>query len=113
MLVDYDCEERKFFVLTKSYETVTIPYYLLDKDHKGELFNEDSSDYDYKILYKKNYKENDIYQVIDGGLEKRIGWIFPVSSIISTSHDFANNPHYCRYAFLAHIFLLQNEISEQ
>lgn len=63
MLVDYDCEERKFFVLTKSYETVTIPYYLLDKDHKGELFNEDSSDYDYKILYKKNYKENDIYQV--------------------------------------------------
>ena len=113
MLVDYDSKERKFFVLTKSYETVTIPYPLLDKDHKGQLFNEDSSDYDYKILYKKNYKENDIYQVIDGGLEKRIGWIFPISSIISTSHDFANNPHYCRYAFLAHIFLLQNEISDQ
>lgn len=113
MLVDYDSKERKFFVLTKSYETVTISYPLLDKDHKGQLFNEDSSDYDYKILYKKNYKENDIYQVIDGGLEKRIGWIFPISSIISTSHDFANNPHYCRYAFLAHIFLLQNEISDQ
>lgn len=46
-------------------------------------------------------------------MDKRIGWIFPISSIVSTSHDYADNPHYCRYALVAHMLLLRNEIAEQ
>lgn len=46
-------------------------------------------------------------------MDKRIGWIFPISSIVSISHDYADNPHYCRYALVAHMLLLRNEIAEQ
>ena len=113
MLVDYNSESRIFFVVTDSYETVNVPYLLLDRDKKGDVFNENPDSYGYKIFYKRNYKENDIFQVIESDLDKRIGWIFPISSIVSTSHDYADNPHYCRYALVAHMLLLRNEIAEQ
>ena len=32
MLVDYNSESRIFFVVTDSYETVNVPYLLLDRD---------------------------------------------------------------------------------
>lgn len=113
MLVDYNDENRIFFVITDSYETIKVPYLLLDRDNKGDLFNENPDNYGYKIFYKNNYKENDIFQVIESNLGKRIGWIFPISSIVSTSHDYADNPHYCRYALVAHMLLLRNEIVEK
>ena len=113
MLVDYNSESRIFFVVTDSYETVNVPYLLLDRDKKGDVFNENPDSYGYKIFYKRNYKENDIFQVIESDLDKRIGWIFPISSIVSISHDYADNPHYCRYALVAHMLLLRNEIAEQ
>lgn len=114
MLVDYDYKSHAFHVLTKkTYEIIEIKYPLQDKDNKGNQFKENVDEYDYKIFYKKDFKENEIYQIIENNIGKRIGWIFPISSIISTSHDFADNSHYCRYAFLAYMLLLQNEISDQ
>ena len=83
MLVDYNSESRIFFVVTDSYETVNVPYLLLDRDKKGDVFNENPDSYGYKIFYKRNYKENDIFQVIESDLDNRIGWIFPISSIVS------------------------------
>lgn len=65
MLVDYNSESRIFFVVTDSYETVNVPYLLLDRDKKGDVFNENPDSYGYKIFYKRNYKENDIFQVIE------------------------------------------------
>lgn len=76
MLVDYNSESRIFFVVTDSYETVNVPYLLLDRDKKEDVFNENPDSYGYKIFYKRNYKENDIFQVIESDLDKRIGWIF-------------------------------------
>lgn len=113
MLVEYNREDQIFYVLTDSYEAVNVPYLLLDRDKKGDIFNENPDNYGYKIFYKINYKENDIFQVIESNLGNRIGWIFPISSIVSTSHDYADNPHYCRYALLAHMLLLRNEIAEK
>lgn len=113
MHVDYDRTRHAFVVRANiSTETIDIPFPLLDQDNNGIVFEDNPKDYDYKIFYKKDYKENDIFQVVEKSLKKRIGWIFPISSIISTSHDFVNNPHYCRYAFLAYMLLLQNEINE-
>ncbi|MDR2036522.1 MAG: hypothetical protein LBQ60_01220 [Bacteroidales bacterium] len=112
-LVDYDDATHSFVVMNNQSagEFVNIPYCLQDKDHKGVLFNEKSDNYGYKIFYKKNFVENDIFLVIEKDLKSRIGWLFPASSIISDSHDYATNPHYCRYAFIAHFLLIHYEIS--
>lgn len=113
-IVDYDVKTHSFAVINScSDEIVYIPYCLLDKDHKGELFKDNPNNYGYKIFFKKDFVENDIFQVIEGGMNSRIGWLFPASSIISNAHDYAANPHYCRYAFIAYYLLLSNEISEK
>lgn len=111
-IVDYDTKKHSFAVLNDTYDLINIPYLLLDKDNNDIFFNEKPEDYGFKIFYKKNFTENQIYQVIEKEINQRIGWLFPISSIISTSHDYARNHHYCRYAYIAHILLIQNVISE-
>jgi hypothetical protein len=89
------------------YEGIsTITFKLNDRDAKGDVFKDELKDYGCIFLHRSDYKENDIYQVYEKNSDSRIGWIFPVNSIISNAHDFANNPHYCRYAFVAHKILI-------
>lgn len=112
-LIDYNEKKHCFLVLnSETSEIIDIPYYLRDIDSKEVLFKENPEDYEFRIFHKKNFKENEIYQVLEKSINERIGWIFPISSIVSTSHDYTNNPHYCRYAFVAHMLLILYEISE-
>ena len=53
------------------------------------------------LLAKKDLLENDIYQVYDKGRDKRIGWCFPIQALNSTDHDYAENEHFLRYAYIA------------
>lgn len=60
------------------------------------------------LLAKRDVKENEITTVIDGSRDnRRIGWCIPVNALDSNEHDFASNPHFQRYAFMAIIELFQ------
>lgn len=81
---------------------LTFKYVLTPhKDYQPE-------DYTLYILYKSKFSENDIFQVYERDLNKRIGWIFPLQSLLSTSHDYAENVHFLKYAFVAFQKLLTN-----
>lgn len=68
-------------------------------------------DFDIYYLLKKDVLENDIYQVYDRALDKRIGWIFPVVALDSSEHTYASNEHFTRYANVA-IRKLFNEVQQ-
>lgn len=60
------------------------------------------------------YKEDNIFQVI---VEKkhigRIGWIFPIQSLLSDIHTHATNEHFLKYAFVSFYKLLRGEYFEE
>ena len=69
---------------------------------------------DYKLfLFENKYlnAENNIFQIYASS-DKRIGWIFPITSIESTDHDFNDNTHYNKYRYVAfNLLLLANNQS--
>jgi hypothetical protein len=65
-------------------------------------------DFTLYILYKRKFSENDIFQVYERELNNRIGWIFPLQSLLSNKHEYAENVHFLRYAFVAFQKLLTN-----
>ncbi|MEK3883648.1 hypothetical protein [Paenibacillus sp. PL2-23] len=58
-------------------------------------------DYTVYIFYNKDYIENNIFQVFESDINKRIGWIFPIQALVSLEHDFSDNIHFLKYAFIA------------
>ena len=62
-----------------------------------------SENYHYQILplVKKDLKESDICEVLDAKSRERIGWIMPANALSSKEHDFAENKHFLRYAYVA------------
>ena len=112
--IEYKSDIHSFLILNAEYdEIIEIPYILRDNDQNGNVFNEKIKNYGYKIFHKQNFQENDIFQIHESSIDRRIGWLMPISSIISKSHDFADNPHYCRYAFIAYQLLISYEISDE
>jgi len=57
----------------------------------------ETDDFDVYFLIKKGVGENDIFQVYTGGV--RIGWCIPVNALGSDLHDYAEDPHFLKYAF--------------
>lgn len=114
-IMDYDEEKHAFSLLNSqsNNEIYYIPFCLPDVDASGKTFKENPEDYGYELFYRRDFVENDIFQVEEKSLQSRIGWIFPVVSIISNSHDYADNPHFCRYAYLAHFLLITSVIKEE
>jgi hypothetical protein len=49
--------------------------------------------------------ENSIFQVYIG--QQRIGWVFPFQALLSSDHDYAKNPYFLKYAYVATELLLQ------
>lgn len=58
-------------------------------------------DFEMYILYSYDPPENAIFQVYEREPEKRIGWIFPLQSIVSKEHDYAEDQYYLEYANIA------------
>lgn len=67
----------------------------------------DPKNYKLYIFRADDIPENSIFQVYEKDLIKsenglgRIGWIFPLQSILSNEHDYADNIHFLRYAYVA------------
>jgi len=60
----------------------------------------DPDEYRFVALHKSAYAENDIFQVFSRNRDSdnRIGWLFPLYALVSSSHDYARDPHWGVYA---------------
>ena len=67
------------------------------------LFNPDN--FEIYFLYNNKIPENSIYKLYTDDI--RIGWIFPIQSLESSEHDYAQDEFYLRYAYIALYKLLQ------
>jgi hypothetical protein len=70
------------------------------------------NEYNYKnftiyILENPNCKENSIFEVYDKTQGIRIGWIFPMQSLVSSEHDYKDNIYFLKYAYVATEILLR------
>jgi len=73
---------------------IQIDYsFLIDDSYKEKSF-------DVYFLAKYGLKENDIFQVFDRKLQRRIGWCIPTNALDSTDHDYASNEHFLKYAYV-------------
>ena len=57
--------------------------------------------FDVFFLARKEIRESDIFQVYDETRNIRIGWCIPVNALASVEHDFSDNMHFLRYAYVA------------
>jgi hypothetical protein len=55
--------------------------------------------------------ENDIFQVYESDIDKRIGWIFPIQSIMSSFHEKSDDKYFLNYAYVAYNLLLSRDIA--
>lgn len=72
----------------------------------------DPNNFKLYYYYNKNCSENSIFQVYiksDENKEIRIGWIFPISSLLSDQHDEAQNKYFQKYAYVA-LYNILNEL---
>ncbi len=57
--------------------------------------------FDIYFLCKSDIKESDIFQVYLRDEDTRIGWIIPTLALSSVLHDYAENEHFLKYAYIA------------
>jgi hypothetical protein len=104
-------DEQLYFELSDVQNNIKIfiDYFLtLDSEYKPE---------DYSLFILKSWvldKENDIFQVFDKEFYKepnrvRLGWIFPIQALLSNEHQYADNKHFLKYAYVAFLKLLKNQ----
>ncbi len=85
----------------KDFEDFEISYGLfVDKSYHPD-------DFLVYLLAKKEVRENDIYQVL-AEKDTRIGWCFPAVALDSREHDYAENPHFLRYAYVSVVKILNS-----
>jgi|GEM_PF-880169 hypothetical protein len=100
-------QETNTFVLSDEKDDLQYPFrYALTVEP-------DDDTYRIFTLYRKDVRNEDIYQVVDRDIDQRIGWIFPVAALTSTEHSHSSNQHFLKVAFKAFELLLKEiEIPE-
>ena len=99
-------EEEKIFKLSSNnneFIELEIGYSLKAKKNYESRIKE----FTMYSFYNKDCSENSIFQVYDKEYDKRIGWIFPIQALISNEHDYSDNVHFLRYAYIAFKKLLE------
>lgn len=90
----YQYENGCFLLKNEDEETIKVRTPLkLDNDFKDKNF-------DVFFLAKKNIKENEVFQVFNQENRRRIGWLIPVNALSSDGHDYVDNPHFLKYAYV-------------
>lgn len=52
------------------------------------------------LLAKKDLRESEIFQVYDHQRKVRMGWCIPINALDSIDHDYADDVHFRRYAYV-------------
>lgn len=117
MALTYNGQEHQFELpIDGDAVTLLIPFPFKDVDKDGNVFELQANDSFTLQNWTKDVAENDIHEVkvkscVIGESDFRIGWLFPYAALISTEHDFAENPHFLYYVFHVYSKLLNdNEI---
>jgi hypothetical protein len=99
--IEFDSESKSFLLSNAEFGfNIEFPFYF-DTEYNGVNFDQEVTDnYLLYILHKPNCPENYIYQIKEDSIDQRIGWIFPLNAIISRAHDYVNNQHFSRYAYI-------------
>lgn len=115
----YDRTTRSFLILdSEGNETGdSIKYRFLDA-YKGDKFEkENCEDYSFIFCFKEQMKESEDYSFIENkdieDENKRIGWVIPLSLLITDDDTILNNPHLSCYVFHAYQFLLKSKEYEE
>lgn len=98
-------KEDSFFELTYMDSTYYFPYRLSVKD------DFEQKDFSIYFFYKNNFTENDIFQVIlknKCDKDTRLGYIFPLNALASTSHKYSEHAPFLKYAFMAYKYVIKN-----
>lgn len=90
----YNPDNKCFFLKGPDME-IEIPYLL---DFKDDYLPDDFQVF---LFAKKDLHENDIYQLFEKSMRKRIGWIFPLQALQSLEHTYASDEHFLKYAAVA------------
>jgi hypothetical protein len=102
--VNFIPSESCFFLTnnTSNYR-VRFPYKLA---YKSDYHY---SDYITFLFDTETYAENYIFQIYERESDIRLGWLFPLQSLVSQEHEYAHNIHFLKYAFVTYFSLLKNE----
>lgn len=102
--IEFDLEKSAFIFSCDVFEPniIEVPY-ALTIDSTYEI-----DDFSVSLFAKLDINENDIYQLYDRERHTRIGWCFPLQALDSVEHDYYDNEHFLRYAFIAFQYLLRN-----
>lgn len=111
----YDRTTRSFLILdSEGKETgYSIKYRFLDT-HGGNKFEDENFDaFSFTVCFKERMKESEDYAFIenkdiDDG-NKRIGWVIPLSLLITNDDTILENPHLSCYVFHAYQYLLKSD----
>lgn len=116
MEIKYNRAEHSFQILDENSLTVgDIKYKFLDKSDSIDFENDNPEDYTFSYCYKANLKEAKDYTFIinskETGDNQRIGWIIPISLLITDDETILSNKHLSYYIFQAYQFLLKESDS--
>lgn len=110
-------DEQTYFELSDVQNSIKIHIDYVLTIYRDNNNNTDHKHEDYSLFILKSWvldKENDIFQVFDKEFYKepnrvRLGWIFPIQALLSNEHQYADNKHFLKYAYVAFLKLLKNE----
>ena len=115
MTTTYDHDKKAFLIKEDDKELADVDFGFSDYNHEGNLLTVDeAAEYQYSLMYKYDIKEVD-YRLTyvnigkDGGDPKRVGWLIPLATLITTDEDILSAKHLNQYVFFAYCHLLENE----
>lgn len=115
----YDRTTRSFLILdSEGNETGgSIKYRFLDIHGGNKFEDENFDDFSFTVCFKEKMKESEDYSFIENtdsiGDNKRIGWVIPLSLLITDDDTILKNPHLSCYVFHAYQFLLKSKEYEE
>jgi hypothetical protein len=99
----YFKEEEKSISAGPSDDAHSLNFdYPLPLDKKFKI---NEGDFIIYLFHKDNFAANDIYQVKVSKI--RMGWLFPIDSLLTADHDYADNEHFLPYSENAYKKLLR------
>lgn len=98
-IVSYDAKNREYRIVKAGKEVSYKPELAVIADYVPQ-------DFLVKILYNQKAVENSIYQVCCDQ-SQRVGWLFPLQALCSNQHDYHDNEHFLRQAYVAYNIILE------
>lgn len=111
----YDRTTHSFLILDSNGNESgdSIKYKFLDTHDENKFEDENFDAFSFTVCFKEKMKESEDYSFIENtdavGDNKRIGWVIPLSLLITDDDTILENPHLSCYVFHAYQYLLKSD----